>query len=68
MEEEIFLFALTELDCPRLPRNTALTVTFAAPGDELPQLLLDLRTERAFNWKSAVILHDNTLSGEFQNS
>ncbi|XP_050677739.1 ionotropic receptor 93a [Leptidea sinapis] len=62
MEEEIFLFALTEVDCPRLPRNTALTVTFAAPGDELPQLLLDLRTERAFNWKSAVILHDNTLN------
>ncbi|KAI8421920.1 hypothetical protein MSG28_009840 [Choristoneura fumiferana] len=34
------------------------------PGQELPQLLLDLRTNKAFNWKSAIILHDDTLNDE----
>lgn len=61
-EEELLLFALTEVDCPRLPTNVAITVTYADPGEELPQLILDLRTMNAFKWKSAVILHDDTLS------
>ncbi|XP_026496230.2 ionotropic receptor 93a [Vanessa tameamea] len=61
-EEELLLFALTEVDCPRLPTDSAVTVTFTEPGQELAQLLLDLRTQRAFNWKSVVILHDNTLA------
>ncbi|XP_026318935.1 ionotropic receptor 93a [Hyposmocoma kahamanoa] len=61
-EEELLLFALTEVDCPRLPTNIAITVTYADPGEELPQLILDLRTMNAFKWKSAVILHDDTLN------
>uniref|UniRef100_A0AAU6ND91 IR93a n=1 Tax=Mythimna loreyi TaxID=667449 RepID=A0AAU6ND91_9NEOP len=61
-EEELLLFALTEVDCPRLPYHSAITATFADPGEELPQLLLDLRTSNAFQWKSAIILHDDTLS------
>nr|AXF48842.1 ionotropic receptor IR11 [Lobesia botrana] len=61
-EEELLLFALTEVDCPRLPPDAAITVTHTDPGQELPQLLLDLRSTRAFNWKSAVILHDDTLN------
>ncbi|XP_059057543.1 ionotropic receptor 93a [Achroia grisella] len=61
-EEELLLFALTEVDCPRLPLNSAITVTYSSPGEELPQMLLDLRTTRAFKWKSAAILHDDTLS------
>nr|AFC91753.2 putative ionotropic receptor IR93a [Cydia pomonella] len=61
-EEELLLFALTEVDCPRLPPDSAITITYTDPGQELPQLLLDLRTTRAFNWKSAVILHDDTLN------
>lgn len=65
-EEELLLFALTEVDCPRLPSHSAITATFADPGEELPQLLLDLRTSNAFQWKSAIILHDDTLS-EFLN-
>ncbi|CAH2084495.1 unnamed protein product [Euphydryas editha] len=61
-EEELLLFALTEVDCPRLPTNSAITVTYTEPGQELAQILLDLRTQRAFNWKSVVILHDSTLA------
>lgn len=61
-EEELLLFALTEVDCPRLPLQSAITVTYMVPGEELPQIFLDMRTTKAFNWKSAVILHDDTLS------
>nr|WPO56527.1 ionotropic receptor [Leucinodes orbonalis] len=61
-EEELLLFALTEVDCPRLPSDAAITVTYVEPGQELPQILLDMRTKRAFKWKSAIILHDDTLS------
>nr|QRF71037.1 ionotropic receptor [Semiothisa cinerearia] len=60
--EELLLFALTEVDCPRLPTREAITATYAEAGEELPQLLLDLRTSNAFKWKAAVILHDDTLS------
>lgn len=61
-EEDLLLFALTEADCPRLPVRSAVTVTYMDPGQELPQLLLDLRTRKAFKWKSAILLHDETLS------
>nr|QIJ45765.1 ionotropic receptor [Glyphodes pyloalis] len=61
-EEELLLFALTEEDCPRLPADSAITVTYVEPGEELPQILLDMRIQRAFKWKSAIILHDDTLS------
>lgn len=61
-EEQLLLFALTEVDCPRLPTDSAITVTFSDSGQELPQMFLDLRTQKAIHWKSAVILHDDTLS------
>nr|AXY83442.1 putative ionotropic receptor 16 [Conopomorpha sinensis] len=61
-EEQLLLFALTEADCPRLPPDSAITITYMDPGQELPQILLDLRTSKAFNWKSAIILHDDTLN------
>nr|AMM70658.1 ionotropic receptor 93a [Heliconius melpomene rosina] len=61
-EEQLLLFALTEVDCPRLPTDSAITVTYAAVGQELPQLFLDLRTQKGMNWKSAIILHDDTLN------
>ncbi|XP_061378615.1 ionotropic receptor 93a [Danaus plexippus] len=61
-EEDLLHIAVTEVDCPRLPSDSAITVTFADPGQELPQLVLDLRTRKAFNWKSAIILHDETLN------
>lgn len=61
-EEHMLFFAVMEVDCPRLPSNAAITVTFSKPGEELPQIILDLRAEKAFNWKSAILLHDDTLS------
>ncbi|CAH2047486.1 unnamed protein product, partial [Iphiclides podalirius] len=64
VEEELLLVALTEAGCPRLPADAAVTVTYTEAGQELPQIILDLRAERAFNWKSAVILHDDALNME----
>ncbi|RZC40297.1 glutamate receptor ionotropic, delta-2, partial [Asbolus verrucosus] len=54
--------AISESDCPRLPPDQAVTVPLITRGEELPQLLLDLRTAKTYNWNSAVILYDDTLS------
>ncbi|XP_015840718.1 ionotropic receptor 93a isoform X1 [Tribolium castaneum] len=54
--------AISESDCPRLPPDEAITVPLITRGEELPQLLLDLRTRQTYNWNSAFILYDDTLS------
>lgn len=50
-----------ESDCPRLPTDQALTVPLIIPGEEMPQIVLDMRTFNAYLWKSAVIIYDETL-------
>lgn len=50
-----------ESDCPRLPIDQAVTVPLITIGEELPQIVLDLRTFSAYQWKSAVIIYDKTL-------
>lgn len=59
------MFFNIESDCPRLPPEQAVTVPIITRGEELPQILLDLRTAKIYNWKSAVVLYDNTLSNFF---
>lgn len=53
--------AISETDCPRLPQNQAVTVPLVTNGQEMPQMLLDLRSANAYNWKSAVVFYDSTL-------
>lgn len=60
-EEILLLMAMTEPDCPRLPTNEAIMIPILKTGEELPQVLLDMKAMQAFNWKSATILHDETL-------
>lgn len=55
--------AISENDCPRLPQDKAVTVPMIEKGQELPQLVLDLRTVNAYQWKSTVIIYDMTLGG-----
>lgn len=51
----------SETDCPRLPNSKAITIPLVKIGEEMPQLILDLRSARIYNWKSAVIIYDRTL-------
>lgn len=30
------------------------------PGEELPQVILDAKAQQSFDWKSSVLLYDNT--------
>ncbi|GLV41761.1 Ionotropic receptor 93a [Carabus blaptoides fortunei] len=61
VSENILFMAISEPDCPRLPSDLAITVPLLKNGEELPQLLLDLRSRNAYDWNSAIILHDETL-------
>ncbi|CAG9864021.1 unnamed protein product [Phyllotreta striolata] len=60
-KEELVHLAITESDCPRLPSDTAITIPLVDKGQELPQMLLDLRSEGIYNWKTLVIIYDATL-------
>nr|CAH7714859.1 unnamed protein product [Callosobruchus chinensis] len=59
--ENILHMAVTESECPRLPTDRAITVPLVTKGKELPQLVLDFKTEDVYDWKSAVIIYDETL-------
>lgn len=54
--------AISEPDCPRLPSDKAITIPLISRGEELPQILLDLRSSNVYTWKTAVVLYDDTLS------
>ncbi|XP_034244940.1 ionotropic receptor 93a [Thrips palmi] len=65
MEDEGLLhFALTDADCPRLPRHVGVTVPLTERGGDLPQMILDMKVEHVLAWKSANILHDHTLDSK----
>lgn len=55
------IILVLESDCPRLPTDQAVTVPLITAGEEMPQIVLDLRTFNAYRWKSAVIIYDETL-------
>lgn len=50
-----------ETDCPRLPPTQGYTIPTVIRGEELPQILLDLRSIKAYDWKSVVMLYDDSL-------
>ncbi|KAG4075738.1 hypothetical protein HA402_003564 [Bradysia odoriphaga] len=52
-QETLLLIALTEANCPRLP------IPILNIGEELPQILLDIRSSQVVSWKSSIILYDS---------
>lgn len=57
--ESVLLIALTDPDCPRLPPNEAIMIPIMVLGEELPQFVFDIKSSKAFDVKSAVVLHDD---------
>lgn len=57
--------AISDTDCPRLPPSEALTVPIIKLGEEIPQLILDVRTVEAYRWTSVIVLYDDTLSNYY---
>ncbi|XP_050293416.1 ionotropic receptor 93a [Anthonomus grandis grandis] len=62
--ENLLHIAISEHDCARLPQNMAITIPIIETGQETPQLLLDLRTNRLLNWKHTVIIYDNFITDD----
>uniref|UniRef100_A0A905RZW6 Lig_chan-Glu_bd domain-containing protein n=1 Tax=Stomoxys calcitrans TaxID=35570 RepID=A0A905RZW6_STOCA len=60
----IFLIAITDTDCPRLPLNEALMIPFVGRGEEFPQMILDAKVQNILPWKTAVVIMDETLVNE----
>nr|ARN17849.1 ionotropic receptor 3 [Cephus cinctus] len=60
-KEHLVHLAITDSDCPRLPENGGISIPMMQPGEELPQILLDLRMSKALNWKKINVLHDQIL-------
>lgn len=58
--EDLLMLALTDSDCPRLPKNEAIMIPMMKPGEELPQVILDARAQHSLDWKSAILLYDET--------
>nr|XP_050869888.1 ionotropic receptor 93a isoform X3 [Vespula vulgaris] len=60
----IIHLAITDRSCPRIPISDGISIPLIVPGEELPQMFLDLRTANALSWKNVVILHDDSFEKE----
>jgi len=58
------LIFFLDTNCPRLPINEAITIPLTDYQSELSQMMLDLRMSNSFSWKSAILMHDNSI-GKF---
>ncbi|XP_075222423.1 ionotropic receptor 93a isoform X2 [Lycorma delicatula] len=61
---DLLFISITDGQCPRLPTTEAITFPMVKPGQELPQLLLDLRTSSAISWKSFSLLFDRSMDDD----
>ncbi|XP_053689812.1 ionotropic receptor 93a [Sabethes cyaneus] len=63
-KENLVMMSITDSDCPRLPMESALMIPKAmlttGNFEELPQVIMDMKTMNAFNWKAAVLLYDDS--------
>lgn len=60
----IFL-AFLDTNCPRLPIDEAITIPLTTSKSELSQMMLDLRMSNSFSWKSAMLMHDNSVGNNY---
>ncbi|KAG7190375.1 hypothetical protein KM043_006484 [Ampulex compressa] len=57
---ELVHIAITDTDCPRIPDTEGIGIPMIEPGEELPQIFLDLRMTDALSWNIINVLHDDT--------
>ncbi|OXU22666.1 hypothetical protein TSAR_016242 [Trichomalopsis sarcophagae] len=61
-KEKLVYLAVTEPDCPRLPEDAGISLPLTNPGEELPQIFLDLRTTGSLSWPKVNLIHDETFA------
>ncbi|XP_011501036.1 PREDICTED: glutamate receptor ionotropic, delta-1, partial [Ceratosolen solmsi marchali] len=59
-KEKLVYVAITDPDCPRLPKDAGVSLSLIVPGQELPQIFLDLRTTGVLSWPKVNFIHDDT--------
>ncbi|THK33261.1 ionotropic receptor 93a [Diachasma alloeum] len=59
-KEKLVHLAITDLDCPRLPKDEGISIPLIEPGEELPQIFYDMRISRGLDWKRAIMLFDES--------
>ncbi|XP_017477570.1 PREDICTED: uncharacterized protein LOC108367467 [Rhagoletis zephyria] len=57
----ILLIAITDANCPRLPLNRAIMIPIVDEGQELSQIIFDIKVQRILRWKTAAMLLDQTI-------
>ncbi|XP_066991910.2 ionotropic receptor 93a [Anabrus simplex] len=60
-KEHIVHLAITGKDCPRLPGELSVTIPLLTLGQELSQLILDVRMAGMLPWKSVAVLCDTSI-------
>ncbi|KAL6263497.1 hypothetical protein P5V15_006288 [Pogonomyrmex californicus] len=66
-KEELVHLAITDHDCPRLPDSEGVSIPLVSPGEELSQIIFDIREIDAFAWTNVNILHDDTFDRDTIN-
>ncbi|XP_021926549.1 ionotropic receptor 93a [Zootermopsis nevadensis] len=56
--------AITEADCPRLPRDDGLTVPLVAVNRVASQLMLDIKMSQLASWTTSILIYDESVDTE----
>ncbi|XP_067617872.1 ionotropic receptor 93a isoform X3 [Eurosta solidaginis] len=60
-QTSILLLAITDANCPRLPLNHAIMIPIVDEGQELSQIIFDIKVQQMLRWKTAILLLDQTI-------
>ncbi|XP_054747886.1 ionotropic receptor 93a isoform X1 [Anastrepha obliqua] len=60
-QASILLIAITDANCPRLPLNRAIMIPILDEGQELSQIIFDIKVQRILRWKTATLLIDQSI-------
>ncbi|CAH1400392.1 unnamed protein product, partial [Nezara viridula] len=63
-ETSILFIAITESNCPRLPKDFGITIPLYEPGLEFSQILIDLRTEDFLEWEVVNLIFDDSIDSK----
>ncbi|KAJ9582897.1 hypothetical protein L9F63_022758 [Diploptera punctata] len=62
--EHMLHMAITEADCPRLPKDEGITVPLVSVQHSSSQVILDIKTSQLSSWTSCSLIYDDTLDAE----
>ncbi|KFB38903.1 AGAP000256-PA-like protein [Anopheles sinensis] len=68
VRERLVMLSITDPDCPRLPIGNAIMIPrsdgTASAFEEVSQIILDMKSSRAIDWRTATLLYDQAFDVE----